>query len=249
MSRNTLRNIGDSAKGQDKSYLLGLTAQQLRAPLTALQLQLQLLARGAKRAPTMSSVQLLQKLDLLMHQAWRLSEIVEATDDLARVLQGELKTALRTAPAELGQLGRDLLMRLSEQAREQECQLTCQTGEPVWGEWDAGRLRRLLLSLIHNALVYAPHGPVQMSIRSEDQHAIVEIRDYGPGISDVDLERLEPQLRVPGRTQSGAGVGLWMAAHTALAMGGRLTAERAADGGTRLALTLPRKPTAETESQ
>lgn len=242
MTRNTLRNIGDSAKGQDKSYLLGLTAQQLRSPLTALQLQLQLLARSAKRAPTVASPQLLQKLDLLTHQAWRLSEIVEFTDDLAKVLQGELKAALRTAPAELGQLGRDLVMRLHDQAREQSCQLTCQNNEPVWGEWDAARLRRLLLAVLHNALVYAPHGEVTLSIHGDQQNASVEIRDYGPGISDLDLTRLEPKLRVPPRTQSGAGVGLWMAAHLAHAMDGQLTAERAADGGTRITLTLPRKP-------
>ncbi|MET0387939.1 MAG: HAMP domain-containing sensor histidine kinase [Polyangiales bacterium] len=220
-----------------------MTAQQLRVPLTTLQLQLQLLTRSAKRSASLPSANVVQKLEMLSHQAWRMSEIVEAADDLARVLQGELGGDLRPAPVDLQQLIKSAVQRLGDHAREQGCELTCKGNATVWGEWDPARLQRVLLTLLQNALAYAPKGPVVVTIEADEAQAIVEVRDHGPGIKDFDLGRLQPQLRVPPRTQSGAGVGLWLAAHIAKALGGTLTGERS-NPGSRFRLTLPLKSTA-----
>jgi signal transduction histidine kinase len=239
VGHNTLRSIGQPANSEGKAYLLGLTAQQLRVPLTTLQLQLQLLTRSAKRTPTLPSAQVAQKLELLSHQAWRLSEIVEATDDLARVLQGELFNDIRPQPVELKQLVQTALARMGDQAREQGCELTFEGSTAVWGEWDPARVQRVLIALVQNALAYAARNPIQVAIQGGDGHALIEVRDYGTGIKDADLARLEPQLRVPPRTQSGAGVGLWLASHIALALGGTLVGERCSPGS-RFRLTLGR---------
>jgi K+-sensing histidine kinase KdpD len=55
----------------------------------------------------------------------------------------------------------------------------------------------------------------------------------------LDLQRLSRALQVPPRTQSGAGLGIWLSAHVAYAMDGSLRGARVESGGSRFRLELP----------
>jgi two-component system sensor histidine kinase MprB len=69
----------------------------------------------------------------------------------------------------------------------------------------------------------------------------VVVRDHGPGIPTADLphvfERFYRSAEARGRP--GSGLGLAIVQHAAVASGGSVTAERPADGGTRMRLRLP----------
>jgi two-component system sensor histidine kinase AauS len=240
-------SAGPSTSNNDNHVgLLKVTGQQMRVPLTTLQLQLQLLTRSLQRSEHMPTAQVLQKLQTLNRQAARLGEIIDSSEDLMRVLQGELEKDLRPRPIDLRFLVQSAADRCAARAREQGCELRLGVAHGnAWGEWDQSRVERIVMTLLLNALQYAPRCSVVVEVHADDFRAKVEVRDNGQGISERELERLKPSRQVPRPTQSGAGVGLWLSAHLARAMGGDLTGERPAESGSLFVLTLPLARTVE----
>lgn len=178
----------------------------------------------------------------ILGQARRLSDMIDAAEDLALVLHGELQAELRWTSMELGEVVRTVVHDSAERAREQGCQVRVSIERAVWGEWDPGRTRRMVASLLQNALQYAAKRPIVISTRSSGECGYVEVLDQGPGIGDVDLARIADSTPMPPRTASGSGQGLWLTANVARAMGGALSGERLADGGSVFVLELPLSP-------
>ncbi|MEO7448358.1 MAG: ATP-binding protein, partial [Humibacillus sp.] len=72
---------------------------------------------------------------------------------------------------------------------------------------------------------------------------VVEVRDGGPGLTDVDLPvAFEPSVlheRYRGLRPVGTGLGLAIVGRLAAVLGGTVEAGHAAEGGARFTLTLP----------
>jgi signal transduction histidine kinase len=208
-----------------------------------MQLQIQRFQRSVARTPQLPAAQITQHLSALQNQAQRLADMVDATDDFARVLSGELKSDLKSGPIELGRLVESVVEEHRKRAEEQGCELRTTTQTVVWGEWDPARVRLVLSGLLRNALVFAAKHPVTVTtLLSSDNMGSVEVRDKGAGIGDHDLRRLQTSSQqIPQRSQTGAGWGLWLGSHVARAMGGRLEGRRCQGGGSVFTLFLPLK--------
>jgi two-component system sensor histidine kinase GlrK len=81
--------------------------------------------------------------------------------------------------------------------------------------------------LLSNALKYAPHGGlIEIRLMAEPQEVKLEIRDYGPGISERDREHIFEWFytgpRPPGSIVAGTGMGLAIAQEYAEQHGGRI---------------------------
>ncbi|MDQ1758407.1 ATP-binding protein [Achromobacter aegrifaciens] len=106
---------------------------------------------------------------------------------------------------------------------------------------DAVALGRLLDNLIGNAL---NHGapPVQVSLRHEGRHAVLDVADHGSGIvPERRQEALRPFSRLDdARTRTGSvGLGLALAEAIARAHGGSLELLEAESGGLCVRVKLP----------
>lgn len=106
---------------------------------------------------------------------------------------------------------------------------------------DAVALGRLLDNLIGNAL---NHGapPVDIRLRREDRHVVLDVSDHGPGIvPERRLEALRPFSRLDdARTRTGSvGLGLALAEAIARAHGGSLELLQAESGGLCVRVKLP----------
>jgi two-component system osmolarity sensor histidine kinase EnvZ len=111
---------------------------------------------------------------------------------------------------------------------------------------DAVALGRLLDNLIGNAL---NHGapPVDVALRQEDGHAVLDVADHGPGIvPERRQEALRPFSRLDdARTRTGSvGLGLALAEAIARAHGGSLELRQAESGGLCVRVRLPLSDTA-----
>ena len=86
---------------------------------------------------------------------------------------------------------------------EQTEQLCPISGNPLM-------LRELLSNLIDNALRYTPAGgSVTVRVRADDEHAILEVEDTGPGIPPAERGRVfERFYRILGSNVDGSGLGL-----------------------------------------
>jgi signal transduction histidine kinase len=104
-------------------------------------------------------------------------------------------------------------------------------------------LERLLLVLVHNALIHAPGAPVEVStgtrVVGERQFSWVTVRDSGPGIPAGDRDRIFERFARLNTGVSGSGLGLAIARSIAVAHGGTLTLDEVPQGAA-FTLRLPR---------
>jgi len=121
------------------------------------------------------------------------------------------------------------------------------SGPEVVAHADAAKVGSILRNVIDNAIRAAgPHGTVHVVVREQDQLAIVEMWDSGPGVPPSERERIfERLVRLDhGRTSDtgGSGLGLAIARGYARAHGGDLSCEDPHGIGAMFRLVLPVEP-------
>jgi two-component system, OmpR family, sensor kinase len=121
------------------------------------------------------------------------------------------------------------------------------SGPEVVARADAAKVNSILRNVIDNAMRAAgPQGKVHVVVREQDQFAIAEIWDSGPGVPPSERERIfERLVRLDhGRANDtgGSGLGLAIARGYARAHGGDLTCEDPRGIGAMFRLLLPLEP-------
>lgn len=182
-------------------------AHELRTPVTALKLQLQLLARAPDDAARREAM---AELEAGIARSQRLIE------QLLQVARAEPDgKVLRREPVDLAVVVREVVARLSAQAEQRGIDLGAAASAPVVVQGDREQLNVLLVNLVENALRYSPAGgvvDVEAGMRGE--RAELRVIDDGPGIPEAEREQVftrffrgedAPAL---ARDQSGSGLGL-----------------------------------------
>jgi two-component system sensor histidine kinase TctE len=84
-------------------------------------------------------------------------------------------------------------------------------------------LQELTRNLLHNAIKLSPAGAaLSISVRAEDDDAVLTVRDCGPGISPDLRQRLFAPFSA-GNRSSGSGLGLAICREIVLALNGRIS--------------------------
>ena len=109
------------------------------------------------------------------------------------------------------------------------------------GEWDRGRLLRVIVNLVNNAFAYgAPGSPVTVDVEGEDGCVSLRVQNEGePIAADLLPHLFEPFKR--GRKGAGAGLGLYIVRQIAHAHGGSIEVQSNGGRGTTFLVRLPRQ--------
>jgi len=179
-------------------------AHELRSPLTAVQLQLQLLKRApdeAARAPA---------LERLERGVQRSTHLVRQLLTLAR--QDPQAAQSDEQPVDLGALAREIVADFDPIAQRKGLALGVDSAGVVELRGRAEGLRAMLGNLIDNALRYTPWGGrVTVRVRRQPGAAVLEVEDTGPGIPPDQRERVFDRFyRATGSVdvEDGSGLGL-----------------------------------------
>ncbi|MES2260550.1 MAG: ATP-binding protein [Pseudomonadota bacterium] len=177
-------------------------AHELRSPLTALKLQLQLAERetsDAARAAAMARLH--RRLD-------RTSHLVNQMLSLATHETGH--TAAQMTQLELASLLPDVAADHSTLADSRGIDLGVEIEAPLHLLAHRDGLVVILNNLIDNALRYTPQGgQVDVIARSENGRAVLQVQDNGPGVPAAGRERLFDRFfRPEGNEAGGCGLGL-----------------------------------------
>ena len=197
-------------------------AHELRTPLAALRMRIQLMQRQQSAVPP-------APVDLqgLRNEVDRCTALTESLLALAR-LDPERPESLVREPVDLDAL----FQRLAA---------TRQTGTTSTLHLDAGGLtlqahpallESALRNLLDNAVRYgAAGGHVEVTARAVGGLIRITVRDDGPGVSEADRTRLtERFFRVLGSGQTGSGLGLSIVARIAALHGAAMRFESGLDG-------------------
>jgi len=204
----------------DRTAMVAAVAHDLRTPLTRLRFRIES-APEEQRAKMEADIE-------------QMEEMVAATLAFVR---DATRRAERT-PLELRSLLESLCDEMAETGADTE---VVESSGKVVIVGDPMALRRLFSNLLENAVKFGRQARAR--VFQDEDCAIVEIVDDGPGIPATDLERVfEPfYRREPSRNRKTGGIGLGLAVvrSIALAHGGDVTLENGAKGGLTARVQLP----------
>jgi signal transduction histidine kinase len=220
---------------QSQQRFVSDASHELRAPLTAIQGNLELL----RLHPDMPAADRDEALAEVEREANRLTRLVA---DLLALARADAGVTLQRRPVDLDALVLDTFRTARQLAGGQE--LALEPFEPIQVVGDADRLRQLVLILIDNALKYTPtSGRITLGLRRRNEVAEILVRDTGVGIAQDDLphvfERFYRADPARGRDPGGTGLGLPIARWIAQQHGGDLVLESAPGQGTLATIRLP----------
>jgi signal transduction histidine kinase len=209
-------------------------AHELRSPLTALRLQLQLLDRAPDAA---ARTEARERLGAAVERAIHL---VEQLLTLAR--SDPQESGGRFEPVDLGAVAAQGITDTHALAivRNIDLGLEAEPGTTVRGDPEA--LRTLIRNLVDNAVRYTPSGgSVRVHSRNAGDRAVLEVTDTGPGIPPAERERVFDRFyRRAAVQESGTGLGLAIVRAIAERHGARVALDEAPGGGLKVIVDFPR---------
>ena len=199
-------------------------AHELRSPLTALQVQLDMLGRARTPDDTRSA------LEALRAGMKRAARLVEQMLTMARLEPNAQLAQLSTVA--LDTLAAQVAGELEPLAEARRTELRLERLESAQLAGDATALHALARNLVDNAIRYTPAGGVvRLAAFSEDGSALLVVEDSGPGIPPEERARVFDRFyRLPGSSAEGSGLGLAIAKQVADAHGAEISLDDAADG-------------------
>ena len=209
-------------------------AHELRSPLTALRLQLQLLDRAPDEA---ARAEARSRLGAAVERAIHLVEQLLA---LARSEPQDASPGFETV--DLSAAAAEGISDAHELALSRHIDLGLDATPNLEIHGDREALRVLVRNLVDNAVRYTPpHGSVQVRCCPTPDEAVLEVTDTGPGIAPADRERVFDRFyRHAAAQESGTGLGLAIVKAIAERHGARVSLSEAPGGGLRATLSFPR---------
>jgi signal transduction histidine kinase len=223
---------------QLKDEFVSSVSHELRTPLTAVTGYVELLLEDETRPEAR------RYLEIVQRNAHRLLELVEDLLFAARLHVGGLVELDRT-PVDFRLLAEQAVEAAVPEADSAGVALRLRAGgevPPVDG--DAERLARLLANLVSNAIKFTPAGGrVEVSVESQDGHAVLEVSDTGIGIPEDERDRLFERFfrsqAALDRKVPGTGLGLYICKAIVDAHEGRIAVRTAVGEGTVVVVELP----------
>ncbi|SOD90566.1 HAMP domain-containing sensor histidine kinase [Streptomyces sp. Ag109_G2-15] len=202
-------------------------SHQLRTPLAALRLRLDVLAAGAEGDTA-------EELAAAQEEIARLSRLV---DGLLAVARAEQATPRPTA-VRVDEVVAERVAAWSPVGEERGVRLTASDGAVLTAALGAGHLEQILDNLIANAVEAVPEGGrVTLDLLALGGSARVRVRDDGPGMS---AEAKAVAFRRFGNPEArGTGLGLAIVHRLVTANGGTAGLEDTPGGGLTVVLDLP----------
>lgn len=205
-------------------------SHQLRNPLAALLLRIELLAFELPEGNAeIASVQTEGK---------RLAEVLDDLLDLALAEHTEADLRL----TDIGALTAERVAAWAPTAKAKGVQLVADC--PATTAWaDPVALSSALDAVIDNAVKFTPKGErVEVTVMSNGSASTIVVADHGPGLTDEELARIGDRFWRSGRHQNikGSGLGLSISRALLAAGGGSVSYGSNEPHGLRVTVTVPR---------
>ena len=246
---------------QQQQRFVADASHELRAPITSIRCNLDLLAK----APDLPAEEAQAALADAQAEANRMGRLVGdlltlARSDSARQSQQSQDVTVANGYKKSGEEKQlvdldSLLLEVFRQyhpalengnidLRQQGPGLLLQHITPARVHGDADQLKQVLVALLDNALKYTPYeGSISLSLTTDEHFAIVKVSDTGIGISPNDLphifERFYRADRARSRNRGGSGLGLAIVQIIVLEYQGTIEAESAPGKGSTFTMRLP----------
>ena len=221
---------------QAQQRFIAAASHELRAPLTVVQANLELLRRPNGQ---LSDLERRCAIEESYAEAERMARLVA---DLLVLARADAGVPIRLERVELDRVLLQVMSGARHLARGHR--MMVDAIEPIIVNGDSDRLNQLLLILVDNAIQYTPDGgSIVVRLSRVDDVALVVVRDSGIGISTDDLphvfERFYRADQPRTRESGGTGLGLSIAQWIVNEHGGSLAVSSTLGQGTTVHVRIP----------
>jgi len=226
-----------AAQRDNRGYrdLLVAAAHEMRTPLHAILLTLEMIARlSGPEHESARKTQIERAKRVLKDYVSRTSILLDAgrlTGDVFR---------LNREPVAVEELVSAVTDLYAAKAESRGVRIEVDIAPGMVGHWDRAAVETILANLVSNALKYGEGTPVVVSGKIDNGNAVIRVADYGPGIPDDQRIRIFEKFNRPVSSTSnvGYGLGLWIAQEFARLHRGSIMLEPTSSGST-FVVTLP----------
>jgi len=222
---------------RQQNFIAAVT-HELKAPLASVKLYAETLER-----PNIERDKQVQYLGRMLEDVARLEELIDNILLAGRFERRgfQLKAQRTNLSADVGEYIEALRGFLDRNQFELHTEI-----EPdVWAVTDYDALRRVVDSIVENAVKYAGDcREAKLTLRREGRHVILQLSDCGAGIPPEELERVFDAFYRVGdemtRKIKGTGLGLYLVREIVAAHDGKVQVSSEGNGkGTTVTVTLP----------
>lgn len=195
-------------KTTTQQQFLDDTSHQLRTPLSVLMMQVEY-AKSLARTEEMTEVleaihQRLNNTIQLTNQMMALGRVHDAAD--------KLRSGETLEEVNLCQIAREVVNDYLPAARDKKQDFGLDLPEkPILVPGIGWLIHQALNNMVNNAIKYSPpHSRITVAAFVQDDKAVLQVEDNGPGMSAEDIALAGHRFRrgVAGRAQHGSGLGL-----------------------------------------
>ncbi len=191
-----------------QKQFLAAAAHELKSPLTLMMLSQEELLRRSD-----NSAELAEELERQLDTMRRLKLLLNKLLDLSRLEIGDGIIPEEMAP---GSLAVSLLEEYRELIDHEGLAVTGDIAAETRMQGDPGKIRRLLINLLDNAIRYnRPGGRIEFDVTAAGDGINIRIGNSGPGVPVVDITRVFDQFyrveKSRSRDSGGSGLGLTIA--------------------------------------
>lgn len=233
-SLNALLQRLSSAFDAQKAFVAD-AAHELRSPLTALKLQVQLLQRAPDAQTRDEAAQALGQ------GVERATRLVEQLLTLARNEPGARAAPLREI--DLVEAVRQGLATVAPVATDLGATIELDADAQVQAIGDPTALAALVRNLADNAIRYSGPTPhLRVSLHTERDHSVLTVDDNGPGVPEAERDRIFDRFwrrEATAAATHGTGLGLAIVKSIADRHGAQLRVGESPLGGLRVEIVFP----------
>lgn len=211
-------------------------SQELEAPIDVLRKEIEKALKSARSPDECRIV-----FQAALKEIEGFSRIVEDLLALTRMEDGRL--LLEIKKIDLTRLVEEELNEIRALAEEKDIDISFYCEETITLDGDRGQLKRLLKSLLDNAIKYTfRKGRVIVTVRKEGKDAKITVSDTGVGMPEDEIPYIFDrfyQIKKSRRAKNGYGLGLSTAKAIVEAHRGKISAESRVGQGSSLIVVLP----------
>ena len=222
-----------------KDRLYSVIAHDIKSPFSNISMLISSLAEGYLEAGTEEYDEILQSINSSTQETYGLLEnLLQWT----RSQTGALEQS--PEPLQVNELIANTCRLLQPQAGKKDVEIDHQLEADLTIHADRNMMQSVLHNLIGNAIKFTREGgKITVSVREENNQAIIRVQDTGVGIPKENLKKLfldQGQLTTRGTDdEKGSGLGLLLVKDFVQKNKGRIDLDSVVDKGTTFTLTFP----------
>jgi len=225
-----------TALHQEKVEFMGIAAHDLKNPLQVI------MASGEMMKDIDDPGMLKEMTDMIIKASQRMHRLIKDLLDANAIDEGRF--ASKIEPCDMGPLVSQIAGQNLFAAKAKQIDIRLGVQKDLIVRTDSAAVLQVLDNLISNAVKYSPkNSTVHIHLMPEKGHALVLVRDEGPGISEEDQKKLFGKYcrltAQPTGGESSTGLGLSIAKRLAQQLGGDILCRSALGAGTTFTFRLP----------